>query len=77
MLSFRIQLHPTLHQAEALVKYYSTRDRKEMKRIARLESDRDVFEGSKAWTPFYHDRWREWLQTKGPDTAIVFCADES
>lgn len=69
------QLHPTFEEAERLIKHFSTRDRREMKRIARQERDSDVFHEDRVWTPAYRDQWKAWLATKGPDTAIIFSAD--
>ncbi|PSR72879.1 hypothetical protein PHLCEN_2v11246 [Hermanssonia centrifuga] len=59
-------------QAREKIKYFSSRDRLEMCRIARLAPDDAVFQGHMPWTPHYHNLWREWLETKGPDIAIVF-----
>ena len=49
----------------------SSRDRREMKRIARLQSDAAIFHRADT-SPRYAALWRRWLATKGPDTAIVF-----
>lgn len=63
-----------MKEAEYLIKQFSTRDRREMKRIARQERAHDVFREDRAWTPSYRAQWKTWLATKGPDTAIVFGA---
>ncbi|KAH9916799.1 uncharacterized protein B0H18DRAFT_1087258 [Fomitopsis serialis] len=69
---FRGPLHPTLKQAGKLMKNYSGRDRKEMRRIARMLTDEEVFLHKIPWTPVYRDIWRRWLETKGPDIMISF-----
>lgn len=66
------QFHPTLRQAEGLMKNYSNRDLQEIYRISRLLSDEDVFRGKGLHTTRYRDMWTSWLDTKGPDIAIVF-----
>jgi len=66
------QRHPTLRQAEELVKYHSSRDRREMHRIARMLTDEEVFGQTVPWNPRYRETWRRWLDTKGRDTTIVF-----
>lgn len=69
---FQGPLHPIPKQAESLIKSYSSRDRREIHRISRLLTDEDVFIGTVPWTSAYRDMWRHWLDTKGPDIAIVF-----
>ncbi|ETW84666.1 hypothetical protein HETIRDRAFT_425924 [Heterobasidion irregulare TC 32-1] len=64
--------HPSLKRAAVLLKRYSSRDRREMHRIARLLPDAAVFGASFRWTPVYRDMWTRWLDAKGPDIAIVF-----
>ncbi|PCH41672.1 hypothetical protein WOLCODRAFT_24914 [Wolfiporia cocos MD-104 SS10] len=65
------QLHPTLRQAETLLRNFSNRDKREMSRIAKLRTDAEVFTQQRSWTPRYRDMWREWLERKGADIAIV------
>lgn len=69
---FRGPLHPTLKQAEKLMKNYSGRDRKEMRRITRMLTDEEVFLHKIPWTPVYRNIWRRWLETKEPDIVISF-----
>ncbi|OCH87095.1 hypothetical protein OBBRIDRAFT_736787 [Obba rivulosa] len=64
--------HPTLRQAEELVRWHSNRDRREMYRISRMLTDEEVFGQSVPWDPRYRYIWRKWLETKGGDIAIVF-----
>jgi len=68
------QAHPTLREAEHLIKTYSSRDRSQIFRISRLLSDYDVM--VPAFTPSprykYSALWKQWIETKGPDVAIVF-----
>jgi hypothetical protein len=54
------------------MKNYSNRDLQEMYRISRLLSDEEVFRGAAKHTNRYKDMWTRWLDTKGPDVAIVF-----
>ncbi|KZT63989.1 hypothetical protein DAEQUDRAFT_679385 [Daedalea quercina L-15889] len=65
-------LHPTLKKADKLMRNYSSRDRREMRRIARMLTDEEVFARKNPWTPVYRDIWRRWLETKGPDIVISF-----
>lgn len=65
-------LHPTLRQAQMLMKNYSNRDLQEMYRISRLLSDEEVFRGAAKHTKRYKSMWTRWLNSKGPDVAIVF-----
>lgn len=67
-----MQLHPTLREAEKLKENYSARDRREMRRIARMQTDGEVFARKGPWTPVYRDIWRRYLETKGPDIVISF-----
>jgi len=69
---FHGPLHPTLSQAQKLMKYYSNRDLKEMYRISRLLPDEEVSRGSAKSTGRYKEMWTKWLNTKGPDNVIVF-----
>jgi len=69
---FRGPLHPTLSRAQKLMKNYSNRDLQEMYRISRLLSDEEVCRGAARRTKRYKDMWIRWLDTKGPDVAIVF-----
>jgi len=69
---FRGPLHPTIIQAQRLMKNYSNRDLQEMYRISRLLSDEEVFGGAAKRTTWYKDMWTRWLNTKGPDVAIIF-----
>ncbi|KAH9843522.1 uncharacterized protein C8Q71DRAFT_2398 [Rhodofomes roseus] len=69
---FRGPLHPTLKEAAKLMKNYSSRDRREMRRITRMLTDEEVFLHKIPWTPAYRKIWRRWLQTKGPDMVIAF-----
>lgn len=73
-LTERHKRQPTLKEAERAVKVYSSRDRREMKRITRLQHDHEIFQRLDT-SPDYGARWRTWLATKGPDIAIVFAAD--
>lgn len=72
------QHHPTLAEAAVQMKYYSSRDLREIQRIARLLPDEHVFrpKGKGAWkakeSTKYHDMWRKWLENKGMDLVIVF-----
>ena len=65
-------MHPTLEAAKEQINYFSSRDRREILRISRLATDKDVFGGVLIWTPRYARLWKRWLQSKGPDVAIVF-----
>ncbi|KAI0717545.1 hypothetical protein C8T65DRAFT_640920 [Cerioporus squamosus] len=56
-------MHPTLKEAREQIKYYSSRDRREMLRICRLVSDDQVFRKRSPWTPRF---------AKMPDVAVVF-----
>ncbi|KAI8984900.1 hypothetical protein BD414DRAFT_418021 [Trametes punicea] len=72
MMVFRGPLHPTPKEAARQIRYYSSRDRREIYRISRLLTDDDVFSGKGQWTMRYAAMWKRWLNTKGPDLAIVF-----
>ncbi|KAI0687293.1 hypothetical protein C8Q76DRAFT_300820 [Earliella scabrosa] len=66
-------MHPTTKEAQEQIKYYSSRDRREILRISRLLSDEEVRNRRRTpWTPRYAKMWKDWLDTKGPDVAIVF-----
>ncbi|CDO70309.1 hypothetical protein BN946_scf184370.g10 [Trametes cinnabarina] len=67
-----MQLHPTYEEAAQQIRLYSSRDRREMRRISGLATDEEVFGGKRAWTMRYAAMWRAWLDTKGPDVSIVF-----
>ncbi|KAI0676649.1 hypothetical protein C8Q78DRAFT_998771 [Trametes maxima] len=69
---FRGPLHPSLKDAAQQIRYYSSRDRREIYRISRLLSDDGVFRRKTPWTTRYAVMWKKWLDTKGPDVAIVF-----
>ncbi|OAX41103.1 hypothetical protein K503DRAFT_686129, partial [Rhizopogon vinicolor AM-OR11-026] len=69
---FRGSRHPTLAQATQRMKYHSHRDLREIQRIARLLSDEEVFRIHQLWSPKYSKMWKQWLDNKGPDIAIVF-----
>ncbi|TFY81586.1 hypothetical protein EWM64_g2427 [Hericium alpestre] len=66
------KVHPSIRQAAREIKNYNSRDRKEIYRIARMLPDVVVFRDTFVWTPTYRDIWTRWLDTKGPDIAIVF-----
>lgn len=77
---FRGPLHPTLKEAKKQIKNYSSRDRQQIFKISRMLSDEEVFGmyGKRVeWCPRYQTMWKEWLQNKGPDVAIVFRAKPS
>ncbi|KAA1479066.1 hypothetical protein DENSPDRAFT_886400 [Dentipellis sp. KUC8613] len=63
---------PSVRHAERRIKNLSSRDRREISRIARMLPDEAVFRDSFVGTPMYRDIWTRWLDTKGPDIAIVF-----
>lgn len=66
-------MHPALKEAAKQIQYFSSRDRREIHRISRLVSDEEVFgDGARRWTPRYATMWKRWLETKGPDVAVVF-----
>ncbi|RPD52857.1 hypothetical protein L227DRAFT_427762 [Lentinus tigrinus ALCF2SS1-6] len=65
-------MHPTLKEAQEQIKYYSSRDRKEILRISRIVSDDQVLCRKAPWTPRFAKMWKDWLTRKGPDVAIVF-----
>jgi len=72
---FRGPLHPTLIEAKAQIRNYSSRDRQQIYRISRMLSDKEVFGlyGQRTqWSPRYRNIWKAWLESKGPDVAIVF-----
>ncbi|EGO04217.1 hypothetical protein SERLA73DRAFT_67928 [Serpula lacrymans var. lacrymans S7.3] len=64
--------HPTLSEAPELMKRFSHRDLQEIQRISHLQADSDVFQRRLPWTPRYRTVWNNWLDSKGPDIAIVF-----
>ena len=70
------QLHPTLKEAEHLIRRTSSLDRQEMNRIARMERSRDVFSESWVWTTKYNDRWKEWREVRGQNAGLVFSDEE-
>lgn len=63
---------PSRRETAKTIRYLSTRDRKEIARIARLVSDEAA--AQKAFSPshMYQDLWTSWLRCKGPDLMIVF-----
>jgi len=63
---------PSLREAEKIIKYISTRDRREIARIARLVSDEAAAQKGFSPSPVYWNLWDNWLQHKGPDLTIVF-----
>ncbi|EPS97829.1 hypothetical protein FOMPIDRAFT_1031799 [Fomitopsis schrenkii] len=69
---FRGPLHTTLREAEKLKKDYTARDHREMRRMARMLTDEEVFASKGPWTPVYRGIWRRYLETKGPDIVISF-----
>ncbi|KAI0643585.1 hypothetical protein C8Q79DRAFT_143059 [Trametes meyenii] len=69
---FRGPLHPSLKEAAQQIRYYSSRDRREIHRMSRLLSDEEAFWRKIPWTTRYAVMWKKWLNTKGPDVAIVF-----
>ncbi|KAH9853338.1 hypothetical protein C2E23DRAFT_728789, partial [Lenzites betulinus] len=69
---FRGPMHPTPREASQQIRYYSNRDRRQIYRISRLLTDEEVFHRGVPWTPRYATMWKQWLNTKGPDIAIVF-----
>ena len=64
-------MHPGIDDAKKQLKYLSSRDRQEILRISRMESDENVFQGRK-WSPRYTKMWEAWQASKGPDLTIVF-----
>jgi len=72
MISLFLQSRPSLREAAKMVKYISTRDRKEIARIARLVSDETAAEKGFSPSPIYWNLWESWLQQKEPDLTIVF-----
>ncbi|GJE83933.1 hypothetical protein PsYK624_000060 [Phanerochaete sordida] len=71
VLTVMQQRQPTLTEAVTALKSYSSRDRREMRRIARLQSDHAVFHRIDT-SARYGALWRTWLASKGPDAAVVF-----
>jgi hypothetical protein len=55
-----------------MIRYLSTRDRREIARIARLIPDEAATQKGFSPSPVYRDLWASWLQNKGPDLTIVF-----
>ena len=76
ILGFSYQIHPSLIEAGKRIKYLSSRDRREIRRMTKLMRDEDVFgESSRPMTsalPNFAQMWAEYLARKGPDVAIVF-----
>ena len=59
------------------MRYFSNSDKREMKRIARMRTDREVFICQRrAWKREYYDMWRKWLETKGANYSTIFVDDE-
>ncbi|KAH9963287.1 hypothetical protein BC827DRAFT_1129032 [Russula dissimulans] len=71
-LVFPHQGPPSQREAAKAIRYLSTRDRREITRIARLVSDEAVAQKGFSPPPLYRDLWTRWLQHKGPDLTIVF-----
>lgn len=67
-----LQSLPSLREAEKVIRYISTRDRREIARIARLVSDEAAAQKGFSPSPVYRNLWDNWLQHKGPDLTIVF-----
>ncbi|KAF9030882.1 hypothetical protein BDZ89DRAFT_1064448 [Hymenopellis radicata] len=61
-----------MREASSLKMRYSVRDRREMHRISRLQTDETVFLGTKKMSRRYQKMWERWLESKGCDIAIVF-----
>ncbi|TBU37999.1 hypothetical protein BD309DRAFT_994742 [Dichomitus squalens] len=64
-------MHPTIREAPEQIKYYSSRDRREIHRISRLLPDSRAFR-RELRDKAYAKMWKNWLDTKGPDVAVVF-----
>lgn len=67
-----LQSQPSLREAAKMIKYISTRDRKEIARIARLVSDETAAQKGFSPSPVYRNLWESWLQHKEPDLTIIF-----
>ncbi|KAI0303022.1 hypothetical protein BC826DRAFT_325202 [Russula brevipes] len=63
---------PSRRMATKMIRYLSTRDRREIARIARLIPDEAAAQKGFSPSPVYRDLWASWLQNKGPDLTIVF-----
>ncbi|KAI0269363.1 hypothetical protein BC834DRAFT_967989 [Gloeopeniophorella convolvens] len=63
---------PSRREAARLIKYLSTRDRREIARIAHLVPDETVAQTGFRPSPVYRSIWESWLLYKGPDLTIVF-----
>jgi len=63
---------PSRSEAVKVIRYLSTRDRREIARIARLVPDEVAAQRGFSPSPIYRGLWTNWLEHKGPDLAIVF-----
>ncbi|KAH9978162.1 hypothetical protein BGW80DRAFT_1286130 [Lactifluus volemus] len=63
---------PSRQEAAKNIRYLSTRDRREIARIARLVTDEAAAQKGFSPSPAYRDLWTSWLECKGPDLTIVF-----
>ncbi|KAI0250597.1 hypothetical protein BJV78DRAFT_1127776 [Lactifluus subvellereus] len=63
---------PSRQEAAKIIRYLSTRDRREIARIARLVTDEAAAQKGFSPSPAYRDLWVSWLRHKGPDLTIVF-----
>ncbi|KAH9989392.1 hypothetical protein BJV74DRAFT_885208 [Russula compacta] len=63
---------PSRRQIAKTIRYLSTRDRREIARIARLVSDEAAAQRGFSPSPVFRDLWTSWLQHKGPDLTVVF-----
>jgi hypothetical protein len=55
-----------------MIRYLSTRDRREIARISRLVTDEAAAQKGFSPSRAYRDLWASWLRHKGPDLTIVF-----
>ena len=67
-----VQTLPSRSEAVKAIRYLSTRDRREIARIARLVPDEVAAQRGFSPSPTYRGLWTNWLEQKGPDLAIVF-----
>ncbi|KAF8505405.1 hypothetical protein F5888DRAFT_432838 [Russula emetica] len=71
-LVFPNETLPSRSEAARVIRYLSTRDRREIARIARLVPDEAVAQKGFSPSSTYRDLWTSWLEHKGPDLTIVF-----
>lgn len=71
-LVFPNETLPSRSEAAGVIRYLSTRDRREIARIARLVPDEAVAQRGFSPSSTYRDLWTSWLEHKGPDLTIVF-----